>query len=127
MIFYSSSKNIEKHEKVQKCSFQVLSRPKKKNGVYPKSLERRRAVSTGKVCVRSGVVAQPPSDREAGEDTSSRGRGVADVRTRATSLLCATPPPVSQAARDGRSSPEKNQETERAFEALLHDGWALRA
>ena len=73
----------------------MLFEPKKKKMVfflYPqRALNAAGAVSTGKV--RSGVVAQPPSDREAGEDTSSRGRGVADVRQRATSLLCATPPP----------------------------------
>ena len=113
------SKNTKK---CKSAVFKCFSSRKKKKMVflvYPqRALNAAGAVSTGKV--RSGVVAQPPSDREAGEDTSSRGRGVADVRQRARPPSCALRrPPVSQAARDGRSSPGKNQETERAFEALL--------
>ena len=98
------SKNTKK---CKSAVFKCFSSRKKKKMVYPqRALNAAGAVSTGKV--RSGVVAQPPSDREAGEDTSSRGRGVADVRQRARPPSCALRrPPVSQAARDGRSSPGK--------------------
>ena len=99
------SKNTKK---CKSAVFKCFSSRKKKKWFIQKSLERRRSGDTGKVCVRSGVVAQPPSDREDGEDTSSRGRGVADVRQRARPPSCALRrPPVSQAARDGRSSPGK--------------------
>lgn len=84
------SKNTKK---CKSAVFKLFRAEKKKKWFIQKALNAAGAVSTGKVCVRSGVVAQPPSNREAGEDTSSRGRGVADVRQRATSLLCATPPP----------------------------------
>ena len=110
------SKNTKK---CKSAVFKCFSSRKKKNGLSTKSLERRRSGEHGQSAFgsRSSTTQRPRGRR--GHQLARQGSGRREA-ARATSLLCATPPPgFSGCERRTEFPGKKNQETERAFEALL--------
>ena len=85
------SKNTKK---CKSAVFKLFRAEKKKKMVYPKSLERRRSGEHGQsVCAfgsRSSTTQRPRGRR--GHQLARQGSGRREA-ARATSLLCATPPP----------------------------------
>ena len=110
------SKNTKK---CKSAVFKCFRAEKKKNGLSKKSLERRRSGEHGQSAFgsRSSTTQRPRGRR--GHQLARQGSGRREA-ARATSLLCATPPPgFSGCERRTEFPGKKNQETERAFEALL--------